>query len=369
MGKPIFRKITDMGIVGLLLVVLHASPAWAQSGFPIRIQDFSETYEARIERNAKDTVIMTAYDELVPPYVIRIVRKSDQSEVLEAFAADFPTYLLDEHNEAIPNVHELPYGEQSVLIYRDVNFDGKEDLALMNGYYSCYGGPSFDIYLAVDSGFAHSEAFSALSNEYCGLFEVDDEEKLIHAMVKSGCCWHQFSEFKVDGNRPVLTQTVTYDMMGYFQRYTTTLWDDGGEAVSEETELYWPGDGGYDVVSTFELASSGKWVLVFVIDDQLFYALALPDDQLEFVFPFSDYEYSEGADSAIHFQYSEQGNELIFSNEEAQYAVYDTGVDLGVRVSTGGRTYDLKGDRSTLQGSLREVTAMALRNVAVADQP
>ncbi|GAO96405.1 hypothetical protein PSA5_26825 [Pseudomonas syringae pv. actinidiae] len=31
--------------------------------------------------------------------------------------------------EVKTNVHELPYGEQSVLIYQDFNFDGIKDLA------------------------------------------------------------------------------------------------------------------------------------------------------------------------------------------------------------------------------------------------
>ena len=45
------------------------------------------------------------------------------------------------------NVHELPYGEQSAIIYEDFNFDDIKDFAIMDGQNSCYHGPSFQIYL------------------------------------------------------------------------------------------------------------------------------------------------------------------------------------------------------------------------------
>lgn len=101
------------------------------------------------------------------------------------------------------NILELPYGKQSIIIFEDFNFDGIKDLAIMNGQYSCYHGPSFVVYLEIDSKLEFSSEFTQLAQEYCGIFQVDYETKTIHTMTKSGCCWHQFSEFKIKNNKPI----------------------------------------------------------------------------------------------------------------------------------------------------------------------
>src|SRR5690606_16595219 len=171
---------------------------FAQNQFPIAIEDFSEEFKAVIALNEKDTIVSNAYDEFKPEYVVKVTNKKTNSIALEAYSSDFPDYLFNEKNEAIPNIKELPHGSQSVLIYEDVNFDGIKDFAIMNGYFSCYSGPNFDIFL-VDKNrkITYSEAFSELSCLYCGMFQVDEETKSMHTMTKSGCCWHQFSEFKI----------------------------------------------------------------------------------------------------------------------------------------------------------------------------
>lgn len=63
------------------------------------------------------------------------------------------------------------------MIYEDFNFDGKNDFAIMDGRFSCYGGPSFQVYLATANGFRHSPEFTRLAQEYCGMFEVNPKDK------------------------------------------------------------------------------------------------------------------------------------------------------------------------------------------------
>ena len=45
------------------------------------------------------------------------------------------------------NIAKYPYGEHSVLIYQDFNFDGMKDFALMDGLHSYDHGPSYHIFL------------------------------------------------------------------------------------------------------------------------------------------------------------------------------------------------------------------------------
>ncbi|MFT4094322.1 MAG: hypothetical protein QM640_11850, partial [Niabella sp.] len=248
--------------------------------FPVKISDFSDRYEAFIDVNVSDSIEGFEGEKYLPEYVIKIIEKKSQKEILKTFSDYFPDYLLNEKNEAIANIKELPYGSQSVLLYEDYNFDGVKDLALMNGNNSCYSGPSFDIYLAENSGFKYSDAFSVLSNEYCGMFQVDGEKKTISTMTKSGCCWHQYSTFTVVNNEPKPLKVVEE---GYKSSppamvdVVETDYSGGKETV--KTELFLPYD--FDtakMVLSFNIAKSGKKVLLYQEENLLFYVLLKSTD-------------------------------------------------------------------------------------------
>lgn len=126
-----------------LLILIFTSPIFAQQSFPIKIQDFSDRYEAIIDVNEDGGEIQGVYDAYFAEYVIFINDKKTQKNIITSYAHDFPNYLLNNENELLSNHYEFPYGSQSVLIYEDFNFDGIKDFALMTGYFSCYGGPAF----------------------------------------------------------------------------------------------------------------------------------------------------------------------------------------------------------------------------------
>src|SRR6185436_16339027 len=119
-------------------------------------------------------------------------------------------------------VLELPYGEQSVLIYDDFDFDGRRDLALMDGQNSCYGGPSFQIFLRQGSGFVRSKAFTKLAQEFCGMFSVDPVAQRIATMTKSGCCWHEFNVYTVVNHEPRLLETTVEAVAEFSSAYFRT---------------------------------------------------------------------------------------------------------------------------------------------------
>ncbi len=101
--------------------------------------------------------------------------------MLKAYINYLPDELIDEKKAAIPNRKELSYGLQRILIYEDFNFDGIKDFAILNGNNSCYSGPSFDIYITgKNDQVVYNDEFSALSNDYCGMFEVDVKAKRLY---------------------------------------------------------------------------------------------------------------------------------------------------------------------------------------------
>jgi len=110
---------------------------------------------------------------------------------------------LTEDGQPSVNV-SLLYDQQSVVNIGDFNFDGMEDVALCNGNYGSYGGPSYDIYLSSRSAgkFVYSPVFTKLAS-HLGMFTLNAKKKQIETFDKSGCCLHVTERYNVVGGRPV----------------------------------------------------------------------------------------------------------------------------------------------------------------------
>jgi hypothetical protein len=291
----------------------------------IQIKDFSKKYYAQVVTKPDSS-----------SYYIEVYEKGTNKRLIEAEAEQISDDLL-ENDQLVPNVKELPYGNQSVLIYEDFNFDGIKDFAIMNGFQSCYGGPSFDIYLGNANTFARSESFSELSNNYCGMFQVDTQRKRILTMTKSGCCWHQYSEYIVKDNAPVAVKVVEESAMGnnapYFVEINTKEWIDGKQ--KEKTKLYMPYEN-VDTLFAFKLKKNKKTVCVFSQDSVLYYALIRADASIEFSYPDT-------------FFYAPAKKTLGFRNKDVYYELYETGVRVKL---ADGTLVDLEGDTATIKGAL-----------------
>lgn len=348
-----------------ILFILFGMHTIAQNQFPIKIGNFSEKYEAVINLNEKDTLISGRYEEYIPEYVIIISDKKSKKTVLETYTADFPTYLLDENNKAIPNIKELPYGSQSVLLYEDYNFDGIEDFALMNGNNSCYSGPSFDIYLAANNSFIYSESFSALSNDYCGMFQINQKTKTIHTMTKSGCCWHQYSEFKVVNNEPKVVKIVEEKMSDLPPRLVEVQTEEWKNNKKTESNTLLIPYGTYEknTLLYFDLYKNEKKVVLFTLDEFLYYALLKPDETIEFYYPQPFYDETKEDYIYGYFTYDSNDKTLKFKNKDAEYILYETDNSIGIKVLSNGKTYDMNGNYETNIGSLKKLRTVKLLNV------
>lgn len=348
-----------------ILAVCCFSGLFAQIDFPVRIHDFSDEFEGLIDLNDDDTLVVSQYDEYVPKYVIRIIDKKTNSEALKAYTNGFPYYLLNEEDEAVPNIKELPYGSQSVLIYEDYNFDGIPDFAIMNGYNSCYGGPSFDIYLVDKSRKLHySKGFSVLSNNYCGMFQINDENQTIHTMTKSGCCWHQFSEFKVIDNEPKVIKIIeeAYLSNNNFIEVTEINYKDGKEL--SETKNYFPMEEmSSEIIFSFELEKSAKRLVIYQTYKMLHYVLILEDEEVEFYFPQPHYDEESQKTVYGNFTYDMDADTLSFKNADAEYKIYETTDKVGIKVKTKGKTYDLKGKKDSSTGTLKDLRKLDCDNI------
>ncbi len=165
------------------------------------IEDFSDEYYGKMKVENPEKVFSKGW--------VAIYDKKSNKEIIKVNSDELAFTLHD--GKIKSNILQLPYGEQSNVIYKDFNFDGINDFAIMDGQKSCYHGPSFKVYLGTNGTFIYNEDFTKLAQQYCGMFNVNYEKKEINTMFKSGCCWHEYSDFKVINNIPQLVSKYTED--------------------------------------------------------------------------------------------------------------------------------------------------------------
>lgn len=261
--------------------------------------------------------------------------------------------------KASANIKQLPYGEQSVLIFDDFNFDGRKDLAIMDGQNSCYHGPSFQIFLATDRGFVRSDAFTDLAQNFCGMFEFNVAERRLSTMTKSGCCWHQFNTYKVVGSRPVLIKSTEDGLLGTMFRYHKfVIWENGKTTTDFTLEDNQEGE---PSILSFPLKRGGKRVEVFMADaSTLDYALVLDNGTVEFsyVLDVLGLRKKDGTRRTAPMFWNKEGTAIGFRNGRYRYTIHDEPGRFGVSVTIGSRTVFYEGDRRGRKGSFDELAKL-----------
>lgn len=317
----------------LTLIILLLSISQINAQQVIHVKDFSEKYAAKIlpsDIPGDNEYFSTAY--------VSIYDKSTGLEVIRDTIEIDIDYEMADGDSIKSNIVEMPYGDQSVIICDDFNCDEQEDLAIKIGNLSCYGGPAYNVYISKNGELKLHDEFSRLAQEYCGFFEYDCDQKEIHTMTKSGCCWHQFSTYSIIEGEPVVKEVIVMDgAWGSFPIGTTTTWDAGEETVREFLLTEYIED-----AFSFRLQDRNKQVYLFRnIHGALVYCFINDDEEIEFSFT-DEFILTKEANKNI----------LSFSNASAQYSIYCSDKEVGIIVKTKGKSYDMKGDIESLQNSL-----------------
>jgi len=335
--------------VCVLVILTAAVIAYGQKTF--EVQNFSPDYYGKVYLETPSEVFSKGW--------VAIYEKKTNKQLIKVESEELVSETEDGKVKA--NVKELPYGEQSAIIYDDFNFDGIKDFAVMDGQNSCYHGPSFQIYLGgkIKSRFVQNKSFTRLAQEYCGMFEVDKEAKKISTMTKSGCCWHQFSEFIVVGNTPKAVKIVEDDAMNFpFSSVTTEIWNGKRMVKTSDRKADFENDE-LKILFFFKTRTNDQ-VVLFSYGGELHYAFINKKENVEFAFPKDSTE--ENPSFAIDSK--ENPTVLSFTNKGVNYKVYETADGkIGVEVKTNGKLSDISGDVNAQKGNLRNIVQANLTNI------
>jgi len=260
------------------------------------------------------------------------------------------TIDLDTDNNIQTNVLEIPYGNQSIIIAKDFNFDGLPDLAIMDGQYSCYHGPSFQIYLQTDDNLKHSPEFTRLAQDYCGMFFMDYDSQTIHTSTKSGCCWHQYSEFKVEQNKPVVIkiEEIGLSADGILEEHLEKT--RVGNQMVEKKHNSLSDD--IDVILIYDLTfKDGKKMELYhakAYQEFLLYTFKAKDENIELTY-------------TDQFVFDKNKNTLTFTNQDVTYQIYNG----GIIISTPKQKTNLKAESIEENTSLSSLSELSLNNLIV----
>lgn len=292
-------------------------------------------------------VFLTDASELSSPGWIAIYNKKTEKELIKVESEDLYVYY---DKDGIPsiNVVELPYGEQSTIIYDDFNFDGIKDFALRDGNNSCYSGPSYQVFLADrKGGFEFNADFTDLAQSYCGFFSVDYDKKRIHTMTKSGCCWHWFYTFDVANNSPRMREKIEEKLdftVPFLLENTTTQWDTNRKETVKQEDILFLRDNNANVLFSFDLQNKSRTVMLINNDEYLYYIFAKEntrgDSIAEFYYPSNN---APNIDQPLTYNVDNGEETISFANQSAKYEIYNTRDKVGIRVTTNGKVYDMPG--------------------------
>lgn len=335
--------------VCLFLILTAVGIAFGQK--TLEVQDFSKDYYGKVYLETPTEVFSNGW--------IAVYEKKTNRQLIKVMSEALSSDIYEGKLKA--NVKELPYGEQSLIMYDDFNFDGVKDFAVMDGQNSCYGGPSFRIYLAGKSKakFVFNQSFTRLAQDYCGMFDIDKTTKKISTMTKSGCCWHQFSEFIVVNNMPKAIKIVEDDASGFpFSNLSTEIWN-GKRMVKTSVRTVDFENVDLKVLFSF-LTKTNNAVVLFSSENELHYALINQKENVEFAYP----KDSEQENPMFTIDSKENPTALSFTNKGVIYKVYETeGEKIGVQVNANGKLSDISGDKTSQKGNLRKLVEANLTNV------
>lgn len=140
-------------------------------------------------------------------------------------------------------------------------------------------------------------------------------------MTKSGCCWHQFSDYIIRNNKPFPIKIVEEKYESYFVQNKIKEWNNGKYSTKIEN-IFFPDELEKNIVLRVLLENGKTLYLLNSNGDNLYYFYT-NNNLIEMMY------------SDVFF-YSKKNNSISFTNKDATYKIFNNKlkVDFKNKVST-----------------------------------
>lgn len=337
----------------MFLFILPASLAQAQIIF--KVTGFSPDYYAQII--FPDSAALDDNQGRVMIYAQNTDAKLISTEPFFGLSVH-----LDGYKPNAAGIIEIPYSEQAVFAYKDYNFDGKKDFAIVDGRGGCYSMLSYSFYLATDNAFKFSKAFTQMEHHLCNMFEVDYATQTLtyHNAMAGGGRGH-YKEFKVINNKPQLVLADDYYIGRPKQPYSERkIWD--GHELVDTVGIPAGHIKSYGLLS-FHIKNSGKKVVVMAPYSNIGagrVTVNLLDAKNTVIARY-------GNEEGERFGYNPKKG--ILKADNGKYTIYENGSGLGLKVWANGKTIIYKVKSNAKKGSLTDLLPVAHRYKNVHVEP
>lgn len=171
------------------------SLCFAQNHF--ELNDISEKYNVNID------IATCSKNECFGKTTI-ILKDKNTSEIFPRISSDNFTFNIEPDSL---NSKNIKLADEIVpFIFEDFNFDGYQDVALINASSRNSTQFLYDIFIfeAAEKQFLLNNGMTALVKENFTMLTVDSERKRLIAHLKSGCCLQITKEYEVISGRDPL---------------------------------------------------------------------------------------------------------------------------------------------------------------------
>jgi len=207
--------------------------------------------------------------------------------------------------------------------------------------------------------FRMNKSFTKLSQNYCGMFDIDPQEKKIHTMTKSSCCWHQYSDFIVQNNKPQTIKIIEENYNAPFVYFDIQTLKNGRMIRTQEKSLANPED--LNVLFSFKLQNK-KEVFLLNANDELSYNLVNEKGYLELSLPLD----AGKLKTSFVLDSKENPQTLSFINSSYEYKIYE-GYNNEIAIQVKGKNFSKTfiGNNVSKKGSLQNLLSQTLTNLTL----
>lgn len=241
--------------------------------------------------------VLFVQEDLIPGHDVYdgdtvIVIDRDKGRIL----IEAPIYLRFFSDLLEDSKQSIAFDQQSIVHMKDVNFDGKDDLLILESWHR---SPSYNVYLANENGFEFDEDLSFIASSFCELFTVDAENKTLSTGPGNvDLCHHGRHVYTFKDGELYLLEQEFYVHMSEGYVYQEPLY---GELIEGDTYRYKREGDGFELIPTrllkteklvndqgdfkrwvylyYEFADGEKVYLLFYLENYYF-VYTTPDDKI-----------------------------------------------------------------------------------------